>query len=259
MGTTHQVIMSIFSAGPTALRSEKMGKWQRKAVRVRTSTPHRAIHGSRNIQASDLQKGWVKRRYSMRFIRDLVHIAPITLITLASAVGIGACSSQGSDAQSEPQPSGEGLVQSLTRDTDCNVGAPGVLYSATWSGGANGTLNLGNGETATIFNSDGVYFDWSATTPIAVVIIYGDAQKATVHSYDPAATSGEGLSPPKDPNNQEMQLPLYAIKFCFSAASVTTDAGADSSTGTDAGTVTDAGGGAQHDAAPKPPLPNYTW
>jgi len=129
-----------------------------------------------------------------------------------------------------------------------------------WSGGADGTLDLGNGETVTILNSDGVYFDWSATTPIAMIIVRGDAVQGRVFYYDPASTSGEGLSPPKDPNNQDMQLPLYAIKFCFRDASVTTDAGADSGTGTDAGTVTDAGADAsQHDAAPKPPLPNYTW
>ncbi|MCL2779852.1 MAG: hypothetical protein FWD73_17815 [Polyangiaceae bacterium] len=190
----------------------------------------------------------------MRFI----HIVPITL---ASAVGIGACASQGPDVQSESQPSGSGTVQSLTRDLECNSGVASrddVLYSATWSGGANGTLDLGNGGTATILNSDGVYFDWSATTPIAVVYVYGDARWQDVFSYDPAATHGERLFPPKDPNNQEMQFPLYAIKFCFRDASVTTDAGADSGTGTDAGTVTDAGGNAQHDAAPKP-LPNYTW
>jgi len=118
---------------------------------------------------------------------------------------------------------------------------------------------LGNGGTATIFNSDGVYFDWLATTPIAVVYVYGDALRQDVFSYDPAATHGERLFPPKNPDDQDMQLPLYAIKFCFRDASVTTDAGADSGTGTDAGTVTDAGADAsQHDAAPKP-LPNYTW
>ncbi|MCL2777604.1 MAG: hypothetical protein FWD73_06335 [Polyangiaceae bacterium] len=179
-------------------------------------------------------------------------------MAIASAVGIGACSSQGSDVQSESEPSGNGVVQSLTQDPECNVGASGVLYSATRSGGANGTLNLGNGGTVTISNSDGVYFDWSATTPIAVVIVNGDAQRARVFSYNPAATSGERLVPPQNPDDQDRQLPLYAIKFCFSDASVTTDAGADSSTGTDAGKVTDAGGNAQHDAAPKP-LPNYTW
>ncbi|MCL2778136.1 MAG: hypothetical protein FWD73_09040 [Polyangiaceae bacterium] len=183
-------------------------------------------------------------------------------MAVASAVGIGACASQGSDAQLETQPSGNGVVQSLTRDLECNSGVASrddVLYSATWSGGANGTLNLGNGGTATIFNSDGVYFDWLATTPIAVVYVYGDALRQDVFSYDPAATHGERLFPPKNPDDQDMQLPLYAIKFCFRDASVTTDAGADSGTGTDAGTVTDAGADAsQHDAAPKP-LPNYTW
>jgi len=147
----------------------------------------------------------------------------------------------------------------------CNSGVASiddVLYSATWSGGADGTLDLGNGGTATILNSDGVYFDWTATTPIAVVYVYGDALRQNVYSYDPAATHGERLVPPKNPDDRDMQLPLYAIKFCFYDASVTTDAGAD--TGTDAGTNTetdagaDSGGNIQQDAAP-PPSGNNTW
>jgi hypothetical protein len=197
----------------------------------------------------------------MRFI----HVVPMAI---ASVVGIGACASHGSNVQSETEPSGNGSVQSLTRDLECNSGVTSrddVLYSATWSGGANGTLNLGNGGTATIFNSDGVYFDWSATTPIAVVYVYGDALRQSVYSYDPAATHDERLVPPKNPDDRDMQLPIYAIKFCFRDASIVTDAGADTGTGTDAGsrdagsqTGTDAGGGAQQDAG-RSPLPNYTW
>ncbi|MCL2725730.1 MAG: hypothetical protein FWD69_14970 [Polyangiaceae bacterium] len=195
----------------------------------------------------------------MRIISALIHVGPMAL---ASAVGIGACATHGSDVQSETQPSENAAGQSLTQDMSCNSGAPGVLYSATWSGGADGILDLGNGGTATILNSDGVYFDWSATTPIAVVYVYGDARQQIVYSYDPAATQGVGLHPPRDPNNQDMQLPLYAIKFCFYDASVTTDAGTD--TGTDAGTNTetdagaDSGGNIQQDAAP-PPSGNNTW
>ena len=195
----------------------------------------------------------------MRIISALIHIGPMAL---ASAVGIGACATHGSDAQSESQPSENATGQPLTQDMSCNSGAPGVLYSATWSGGADGTLDLGNGGTATILNSDGVYFDWTATIPIAAVYVYGDPLRQDVYSYNPEATHGERLVPPRNPDDQDMQLPLYAIKFCFHDASATADAGAD--TGTDAGTNTetdagaDSGGNIQQDAAP-PPSGNNTW
>jgi len=173
---------------------------------------------------------------------------------LTGVVGPGVC---GADAGTQPS---ENITQSPTQDPECMVGAPGVLYSATWSGIADGTLDLGNGETITILNSDGVHFDWSSTTPISVVIVRGDPIRGVVESYDPAATHAERLSPPNNPDDRDMQLPIYSIKFCFRDASGTTDAGTD--TGTDAGTNTgtdagvDSGGNVQQDAAP---LPSYTW
>ncbi|MCL2777252.1 MAG: hypothetical protein FWD73_04545 [Polyangiaceae bacterium] len=161
----------------------------------------------------------------MRFVSSIVYNAPIAL---ASVLGIGACSTHG-NTQSETQSGASDSVQPLTRDTECNVGvaaADDVLYSATHFGDADGILDLSHGETAIVFNSDGTHFDWSATTPIAVVIVSGDEWRADVFSYNPAATHGERLFPPRDPSNQDMQLPLSSIKFCFRHQSGTTDAGA---------------------------------
>lgn len=129
--------------------------------------------------------------------------------------GFAACTSGSSERA--PSPGIRSTAQRLTADEECTrlMRAVQPVYSATHVGGQNGTVDLGNGEQATISNSDGVTFDWSATIPIDAVMIRGSDNVASVPMYDPPATGDTGLSAPKDSDDGDRQLPLTRIKFCW--------------------------------------------
>ena len=152
----------------------------------------------------------------MQSIPNVIRLAPVSLLL---AVGASACTSRGFDEESRSRT--KTAVQLLTPDDECTqtAGSTTPLFSGTHLGGSNGTVDLGNGETATVSNSDGVNFDWSATRSIDIVIVRGSPQLADVFFYEPAATNGNGLYAPKDSNDQERQLPLTTIKFCYRAES----------------------------------------
>lgn len=130
------------------------------------------------------------------------------------------------------------------------AGLSGCTTTDTHLGGADGTVDLGNGQTATVDvdESDGVTFDWSATIPISMVIVRGpDPSECTaescwssVYPYAPGAMSGTGLIPPIDPD-LGMQLPLVSVKFCFALGSSAPDGGTPPPP--DAGSPTDDAGG----------------
>lgn len=158
--------------------------------------------------------------------RYMSRVAPALLFT---AVAASACSST---SFSEDRSSNTRMAaQSLTPDEECTrmvESSKRTLSAATYNGGSNGSVDLGDGNTATISNSDGVTFDWSATRPIQVVIVRGSPEWASVHYYEPAAHSGNRLSAPKNPDDQDRQFPLTTIKFCYEAEEVTPpDAGTD--------------------------------
>ena len=89
------------------------------------------------------------------------------------------------------------------------------VYSATHLGGESGTVDLGNGEQATVTVTSGVVFDWSATIPIDLVIVRGEAGWASVVGNGPPTQSGTRLKPPRNPDDQDRQLPLTSVKFCW--------------------------------------------
>ncbi|MBW2525713.1 MAG: hypothetical protein JRI23_16135 [Deltaproteobacteria bacterium] len=60
---------------------------------------------------------------------------------------------------------------------------------------SNGTADLGYGNSITVSNSDGKYFDWSSTIGIDAVIVKG-GDAANVYAYDPEAMADTGLHSP---------------------------------------------------------------
>jgi hypothetical protein len=139
-----------------------------------------------------------------------------------AAVCVCACTN-GDGGRADRRMTTTGVAQEkvIADDAECAGDPPtqGRFSSATHLGEQNGTVDLGNGETATVSNSDGVSFDWSATIPIHFIIVRGTPTLASGYPYDPPAMSGLHLLAPSDPDNQNMLTRLTSIKFCFRAAS----------------------------------------
>ena len=175
----------------------------------------------------------------MQSIPNVIRLAPLSLVLV---VGASACASGGFEEDSRART--RSSSQGLTPDDECtrSAGSATPLFSGTHFGGGNGMVDLGNGATATVSNSDGVTFDWSATMPIDIVIVRGSSEWASVYSFEPEAApmSGTRLSAPKNPDDQERQFPLTTIKFCYRAEnSVPTP---DGGQGSDAGGEEPGGG-----------------
>jgi hypothetical protein len=77
------------------------------------------------------------------------------------------------------------------------------------------TFGDGHSNTITILNSDGTYFDWSASpNPIGAVIVKG-GNTANIFAYDPQANSDTGLYSP-DTSSGEPAAVSHAT-FCWNA------------------------------------------
>ncbi|MBP2029811.1 hypothetical protein J2755_000731 [Methanohalophilus levihalophilus] len=75
--------------------------------------------------------------------------------------------------------------------------------------GANGTYtHAGTGNTITITNSNGTYFDWESDDPVCTVIVKA-ATSANVYSYG-AAYNDTGLVPPST-------NAISHVTFCFNS------------------------------------------
>jgi len=85
-----------------------------------------------------------------------------------------------------------------------------------WAGDMNGpyqaSFDDGHINDITIENSDGTYFDWSATKPIGAVIVKG-GNSANIFSYDPQAYSDTGLYSPL--NNGGNVPEVSHVTFCW--------------------------------------------
>jgi hypothetical protein len=167
-----------------------------------------------------------------------------TAVLTAALAGVVGC---GSTSPTDDRGSSTTTAQPLTDDEcmhDANTTLP--MYSGTHVGTGNGTVDLGNGQSASVFNSDGVSFDWSATTPIALMVIRGSTEgPGNIVTFNPAKKSGGPQSALKDA--QGNPLPLTAIKFCyfFTTPTPPADAGTDTGTG---GEGPDSGGSNNTDA-----------
>jgi hypothetical protein len=143
-------------------------------------------------------------------------------IVVGCTCSIAACT-DGSAGEDRPTAAGIGTSRNtigvVADDPECRFFEErpgfGPFSSVTHEGGSNGTVDLGDGETATISNSDGIKFDWSATIPISHIFVRGTPTVASVPFYDPPAQSGTRLSAPVDTENGGMQTELTTIKFCF--------------------------------------------
>lgn len=91
------------------------------------------------------------------------------------------------------------------------------LYSYKIDGGANGTYTAtfddGHFNDITIANSDGTYFDWSATSPIGLVIVKA-SNAANLYSYDPQESADTGLHGALNPKNGRPYAVSH-LTFCW--------------------------------------------
>ncbi len=96
------------------------------------------------------------------------------------------------------------------------------MYSYKIDPAANGTyvaeFDDGHINYITISNSDGTYFDWSATCPIGAVIVKA-GRTANVFYYDPQAYSDTGLCGPTNLKNGQ-PYGLGHITFCWNPEEV---------------------------------------
>jgi len=103
---------------------------------------------------------------------------------------------------------------------ECGALGPKYMYSYkidNWAGDMNGTYTEsfedGHENNITISNSDGTYFDWSATpNPIGAVIVKGGSA-ANVFYYDPQASSDTQLYSPV--NNSGSPAEVSHATFCW--------------------------------------------
>lgn len=144
------------------------------------------------------------------------RFVPTIVIGALPLAAFLACTNSSSEERSTSAPT-RTSAQRLTADQECTHSMASIqpIYSGTHIGGENGSVDLGNGEQAEITNSDGVFFDWSSTIPIDLLIVRGSPRLANAFHQEPPATSGTRLSPPRDPDDQDRQLPLTSVKFCF--------------------------------------------
>ena len=75
----------------------------------------------------------------------------------------------------------------------------------------NGTWVL-EGQTITILNSNGTYFDWLATNSVGAVIVKG-GNAANVFYYDPQAFSDQGLYSPVNASGKQAEV--SHVTFCW--------------------------------------------
>lgn len=87
-----------------------------------------------------------------------------------------------------------------------------------WYGDMNGTYTCpldtadSGDNSITILNSDGTFFDWSATHPIGAVIVKG-GNAANIFAYDPQAYSDTDLFAPNNPSGKPAAV--SHVTFCW--------------------------------------------
>jgi hypothetical protein len=183
-------------------------------------------------------------------MKTAMLVATVTVVFVATSCT--ASEDHTSEQRSALLPSEPSISQP---NDECSFFAKTTLpmYSGTLVDSTNGTVDLGNGQSATVFNYDGVSFNWSATIPISVMIIHGATEgPGHIEIYQPPKMSGGPLlDPPVAPAHHT------TITFCyfFPKSTPPADAGAETGAGgngpdsggsnndTDAGRRTDAGNG----------------
>lgn len=128
-------------------------------------------------------------------------------------------------AQNPGPPSGNG-VQPVFVDGNPDCGDIGFGFGFKIDGSANGTYTLTSadgaltggapedpGNSVTISNSDGSFFDWSATLGIDAVIVKG-GPNANAFVYSPESTGDTALHPPINPNNGR-PFGVSHIELCY--------------------------------------------
>jgi hypothetical protein len=109
-----------------------------------------------------------------------------------------------------------------------HFGIDGFMYSYKWNEDGeiddsidqespNGSWTV-NGNTITILNSDGDYFDFMATSPIGGVYAKG-GPGGHGYFYSPQVLSAEGLSAPVNPNNSRVYGTSH-VTFCWNPENV---------------------------------------
>ena len=124
------------------------------------------------------------------------------------------------------------------------------------------------GQSVTISNSDGTYFDWAATLGIDAVIVKG-GPNSDAFVYDPEDRADTDLHPPVNPNNHKY-YGISHIEFCFDGGeepppptdtdleiekTASTASAAPGETVTYTFTVKNNGPAAAHDVVVSDPLP----
>lgn len=139
-------------------------------------------------------------------------------LTLTTLIAVLALTLGGVAMATEPVPLPD-FDPGDAADSCAQVGAYVYAYKIDgWDEGSkNGTYEAtfddGHFNNITILNSDGTYFDWSASpNPIGAVIVKG-GDAANVFYYDPQASSDTGLYSPL--NQGEQQAEVSHVVFCW--------------------------------------------
>jgi hypothetical protein len=197
-------------------------------------------------------------------MKDAILVAAVTVLFVTTSCAAPEDHTSAQQSASEPSSSGPSAAgaQPLT-DPDCNYGAPPPydtlpMYSGTHIGEADGSVDLGNGQSATIhfleINPANIFpaFLWSSTTPIAIITFkYIANRPANEYFYFPPSISDRTYFIPHEGGPLTL-LPADKVtaKFCYLASPTPPlDAGNETGTGgerPDSGgsdNGTDAGGG----------------
>lgn len=155
------------------------------------------------------------RNFNMRYLPTLVLAAALAVV----AAPVPA------EAQDPGPPSGNGIQPVWVADNpDC--GDLGYGFGFKLEGSPEGTFHLVSGEgsltggapqdpgnSVTVSNSDGQFFDWTATLGVDAVIVKA-GPNADVFPYDPESTGDTVLHGPVNPNNGTIYAVSH-IELCY--------------------------------------------
>jgi hypothetical protein len=145
----------------------------------------------------------------------------ILTAALAGAFALAACS----DVTTEPSALAPGSKvftehnpdpMLLTGNATCSDVLPGSIeFKIDVNGVPNDVYNDPNSPLViTISNSDGTYFDWESNDIGIDGVVVKGGPDANGYFYDPAATDGQGLHAPINPNNDQ-PYGLSHASFCY--------------------------------------------